>query len=220
MTKLIVQEKFKDAFTRITYYVEKFKNEKNIEFEFRLGFIDDGKFDTDVPIEFFNKIMSKLQSNKNWEHVEKRNTVDYFHSGYRIGVTNGNTECIKKSKLVTIDFKFEETPFDIRFCISKEEPCKLNDIDKKIKSSEHKREKNRTRFKHKHWYFDMTQVKEVENTIGNVTHEVELDVNLGNSETAIEYVVYSSLLKLNDLVNMCESVPETSKVTFSRIVNR
>lgn len=242
-TTFVILDKFKDALLRITPYVEKYKNEKNIELEFRLGFIEveatlplrstsgveatlsgveathsakpsTPYFNTDIPVEFFNKITNKLNSNKNWAAVKKSKNTDYFNYGYRISVIdNKPVACIKKTKLVTINFRFEDTPFDIRFCISKEEPCVLNDVEKRIKNSNHSREKQRTRFTHKYWNFDVTKVKEIENTVENITHEIELDVSWP-TEAPIDYVIYSSLLKMNDLVNMCENVSEESKMVF------
>jgi len=254
-TTFVILDKFKDALLRITPYVEKYKNEKNIELEFRLGFIEveatlplrstsgveatlplrstsgveatlsgvkathaakpsTPYFNTDIPVEFFNKITNKLNSNKNWAAVKKSKNTDYFNSGYRISVIdNKPVACIKKTKLVTINFRFEDTPFDIRFCISKEEPCVLNDVEKRIKNSNHSREKQRTRFTHKYWNFDVTKVKEIENTVENITHEIELDVSWP-TEAPIDYVIYSSLLKMNDLANMCENVSEESKMVF------
>lgn len=223
-TSFVILDKFKDALLRITPYVEKYKKEKNIELEFRLGFIEEDTatgshaskpyFNTDIPVEFFNKITKKLNSNKNWAAVKTSKNTDYFNSGYRISVIdNKPVACIRKTKLVTINFRFEDTPFDIRFCISKEEPCVLNDAEKRIKNSNHSREKQRTRFTHKYWNFDVTKVKEIENTVENITHEIELDVSWP-TESPIDYIIYSSLLKMNDLVNMCENVSEESKMVF------
>lgn len=224
MSTFVVLDKFKDALFRIIPYVEKYKNQKHIEIEFRLGFIEDtdmsytaeGRFNTDIPVDFFDKITKKLNSNKNWGAVNTSKTTDYFNSGYRISVIENNpTVCIKKTKLVTINFRFENTPFDIRFCISKEEPCVLNDIDKRIKNSNHSREKQRTKFTHKYWNFDITQVKEIENTVENITHEIELDVSWPiKPNVPIDYLIYSSLLKMDDLVNMCENVSGESRVVF------
>jgi hypothetical protein len=232
---MIIIDKFKDALFRIVPYVEKYKNEKHIEIEFRLGFIEASPthFNTDIPVDFFNKIKKKLNSNKNWASVQNSKTTDYFNSGVRISVDNKRTvgeavSCIRKTKLVTINFRFEDTPFDIRFCISKEEPCVLNDVQKRIQNCNHSREKERTRFTHKFWNFDITRVKEIENTVENVTHEIELDVSwpvgetsvplakprFASPDTALPYIIYSSLLKINDLVNMCENVSEKSQMVF------
>jgi len=236
---MIIIDKFKDALFRIVPYVEKYKNEKHIEIEFRLGFIEASPthFNTDIPVDFFNKIKKKLNSNKNWASVQNSKTTDYFNSGVRISVDNKRTvgeavgeatpsvpsagygkavSCIRKTKLVTINFRFEDTPFDIRFCISKEEPCVLNDVQKRIQNCNHSREKERTRFTHKFWNFDITQVKEIENTVENITHEIELDVSwqVGETSPSVPYIIYSSLLKINDLVNMCENVSEKSQMVF------
>lgn len=220
----IISDRFKDALLRITPYVEKYRGEKNIEFEFRLGFIDSEsdspKFQTDIPLDFFNKITKRLHSNKNWDSVENIKTTDYFNSNYRISVDDTNKiQCIKKSKLVTLDFQFEDTPFDIRFCISQEQPCIVDSklAQDLIMKSNHSRQKTRSRFKHKYCNFDITQVKEIENTVEDITHEIEIDIDFAYSSLPTsEHIVYSSLLKINDLVNMCESVSEESKITFVR----
>jgi hypothetical protein len=92
----------------------------------------------------------------------------------------------------------------------------LNDVQKRIQNCNHSREKERTRFTHKFWNFDITQVKEIENTVENITHEIELDVSwpVGETSPSVPYIIYSSLLKINDLVNMCENVSEKSQMVF------
>ena len=70
MSTFVVLDKFKDALFRIIPYVEKYKNQKHIEIEFRLGFIEvtdmsytaEGRFNTDIPVDFFDKITKKLNS--------------------------------------------------------------------------------------------------------------------------------------------------------------
>ena len=206
---------FENAINSIIPYIEKYKDYPNLELEIRLGFFEDNKyFSTAIPEDFFKKIGQTLETNPNWNSTERVVVNDYFNNGLRMSVfSDGKRECIKKVKLVTMDFTFENTPFDVRVCISQEHP---RDIDN-FEDNEiiFKREKDRLSYKHKAWSFDITTIKTIENTIEDITFEVELEVS--NLQKALEdystkYLVHSSLLKIKDLVAMCETVEDTSEL--------
>lgn len=221
---MLVDPFLKDALDRIVPYIEKYKNEPNLELEFRLGFFEDNVFNTAIPDEFYSKIKSTLETNPHWESTRKTQTVDYFHEGMRLSVgSDGKSICIKKIKLVSIDFTFENTPFDVRVSLSQEvkipESSSLSkEYIGKIENI-YKREKTRTSYLHKFWSFDVTNIKTVENTIEEVTHEIELEVvNFANQD--ISYIAYSSLLKIKDLVNMCEKIESNYGLVFKQIFEK
>jgi hypothetical protein len=124
---------------------------------------------------------------------------------------------------VTLDFMFEDTPFDLRVSLSEEKPVMItefikgNDLSNLESDCFYKREKDRMSYKHKHWLFDVTSVKTVENTVENISFEVELEIqNLSETlkTTPTNYFIHSSLLKIKDLIGMCEKVEDESNLEF------
>lgn len=201
---------FKKAIDYIAPLVDKYKNEEFVEMEFRLGFIDNNIFDPSIPKEFYSKIIKLLDSNKKWTNKGECSSSDYFYNGKRLSIYDPNKKSlIKKIKLVIIDFNYENTPFDLRFCISKEIP--LNEIDEfeeQLLDSDHsfERKKYRNFYNHKIWNYDVTRVLSNDNGLEETKYEFELEISdiekLKDMDT--KNVVYSSLLKIKDVVNCCE----------------
>ena len=63
-----------DVVKLIQEYLDKYKDNENLEMEYRLGFIDEQeeemKFDSFVGFDFFEKVKKKLQTNQMWKSVE------------------------------------------------------------------------------------------------------------------------------------------------------
>ena len=218
---------FNDAIEKIIPYLEKYKSTPHLELEFRLGFLedDDKIFNTSIPEDFFIKITDRLKTNNGWTSTRREVVNDFFNRGLRMSIyADGKRECIKKTKLVSLDFVFEGTPFDIRICISKEEPVPTVDFmdpqDDFNKIKLYQRNKDRMRYQHKDWYFDITSVKTVENTVEDTSFEVELELsNFINAlkEKGSMYCIHSGLLKIKDLVNMCENVENACTLNLIQI---
>lgn len=201
----------KDAMAQLLPILEKYRDHENVEIEFRLGLYDDtsSKFNSRVCEKDYNRIMEKLKSSTSWSEVKNSDTKDYFDNGMRLSVDNKNKrkkKCIRKSKLVTLDFQFDGTPYDIRVCLSEEVPVPTTKF--KVNDSLFSRVKERCSFVYKFWSFDVTRVN-FENSVEDVYYEVELDA-FGLKELmkkhSSEYILYSGLLKIKDLVNVCEKV--------------
>jgi len=211
---------FHEAIGIIHPYIEKYKNVENLEVEFRIGYLvedDTGKqsFDSFVGKEFFSKILNVLQTNKSWLNKERVVTKDYFDKGMRLSIgCDGKKTCIKKTKLCVLDFRFEDTPFDIRICFSKETPVLASEFKPKNKKETFTREKDRMSYKHKTWFYDITSVKSIENTVENTNYEFELECQISESLKVMnsKYFIHSSLLKIKDIVNMCEKVTDECKL--------
>jgi hypothetical protein len=107
---------FHDAIEKLKDYVEKYKDEKDLEIEFRLGYLDNDEFKTDVGKEFFDKITDQLIDSDVWSSIVYENSEDYFYNGKRLTITEKDQKgiCIKKDKLSVIDFIFSGTGFDLR----------------------------------------------------------------------------------------------------------
>ena len=212
---------FDDAINKILPHLEKYKNYPHLEVEFRLGFLedDDKFFNTSIPKEFFEKIAKVLKSNKNWKSQERTVVNDFFNKGLRMSVySDGKRECIKKNKFFSMDFTFEYTPFDLRVSISQELPKSISEfiIDDTDTNSIFKREKDRMSYVHKIWSFDITSVKTTDNSVEDTSFEIELDTTnfSKNKPSCLKYYIHSSLLKIKDLVDMCEKVPDEAELVF------
>lgn len=209
-SKFMSDSKFDDAVRRIVGVIGT-GGGKNLEYEFRLGYMEDNVFNTDTPDEFYEKILQKLRTNTKWQSVSNVEVTDYFVGDVRHSIqTNGESSTIKKTKLASIDFRYHNTPFDIRFSISREEP-----VTKKVNTADatYVRKKTRTVFKHKFWTYDISKIETTTNGVKETTNEIELDLRIDSSQN-LEYLVSSSLLKLGDLANMCEKQQGTEYLEF------
>lgn len=215
MSTYIRDECFHNAIVKLKDIVEKYKNEKNLEIEFRLGYLENEEFKTDIGKEFFDKIMNKLLDSKAWESVNTENSEDYFYNGRRLTVSKDDPKgtCIKKEKLAVFDFIFSGTGFDLRVSFSREEPSKRFDKEK----ANYKRIKNRTCFVFKHLSFDLTQVTMEENTVEDHLFEIELETKkLDLEKMTSHYLIHDSLLKIKDLVKMCEEINDDCKLDLAK----
>jgi hypothetical protein len=212
---------FNEAIDKIIPFIQKYKDEDNLEIEFRIGYVDDetNRFDSFVCKEFFTKILNVLQTNKSWLSKDRNVTKDYFIDNMRLSVDeNNNKSCMSKQKLCVLDFRYEDTPFDIRICFSKEIPIQVSKFPKK-KKDVFVREKDRVTYKHKTWNYDITSVKTIDNTVESTNFEFELEADLKESLTKMKpsYFLHSSLLKIKDIVNMCEKVEDGCKLELLNI---
>jgi hypothetical protein len=216
-TKEIIKDhNFHEAIDIIVPYLDKYKDVENLELEFRLGFLEDSgsektKFDPSVNEDFFSKILKRLGTNNKWDNKVRSVTNDYFSNGKRLTIDCDNKRsCMRKEKLCVLDFTFEGTPFDIRICFSKETPVDVSEFE----TSDFSRNKDRMSYKYKTWFYDITKVTTTDNTCEETNFEIELECNVQESLKRMNkvYFIHSSLLKVKDLVNMCEKVTPESKL--------
>jgi hypothetical protein len=202
---------FHQAICILRKYIEKFKDEKNLEVEFRLGYLDNDEFKTDVGREFFDKISDQLVDSESWSSIDVENSEDYFYNGKRLTISEKDQKgiCIKKDKLAIIDFIFSGTGFDLRVSFSKETPSNIFPKEK----ANYKRIKERTSFNFKHLSFDLTKVTFEDNTVEDHVFEIELETKkLDLVKMTSHYLIHDSLLKIRDMVKMCEEIDEDSKL--------
>tara|TARA_B100001123_G_C15267691_1_gene1009069 strand:- start:1116 stop:1814 length:699 start_codon:yes stop_codon:yes gene_type:complete len=196
---------------------KKYQGKKNVEFEARLGYFTEEEitkgnvkkfFDTNVGEQFFNTILKTLQTSKIWNKTRETNLVDYYSSGLRMTVTRqGEQICIKKKRLEVLDFRYEDTPFDIRFSVSTEDPQPVDTFQKPHKGENYEtiREKLKYQFFYKQWSFDLSIVSFEDNGISRKRWEVELEL-VDKDFKDYKYLSQSILLKIKDMVNMCEKI--------------
>jgi hypothetical protein len=204
---------FHDAIEKLKDYVEKYKDEKDLEIEFRLGYLDNDEFKTDVGKEFFDKITDQLIDSDVWSSIVYENSEDYFYNGKRLTITEKDQKgiCIKKDKLSVIDFIFSGTGFDLRVSFSKETPSNRFPKEK----ANYKRIKQRTSYNFKHLAYDLTKVTFEDNTVENHVFEIELETKkLDLTKMTSHYLIHDSLLKIKDMVKMCEEIDNNAKLQF------
>lgn len=184
--------------------IKKYKNVENTEIEIRLGIIEDSKFNSGLNSEqFYNKIKEQLNTYKQWNKVEEIESEEQINGN--IKKIENNYIC--KKKLETVDFNFKGTPYDFRISVCTETPIKVSKFNPNLI-----RKKNRTSYYYKECKFDLTKVEIEDNDeiIENEEFEIEL-LNL-NSNTSDLYRAHSALLKIYDVINICEEIKSSAKL--------
>jgi hypothetical protein len=144
-----------ELFEKVNPIFSKFKNEKNVEFEMRLGKINRGAFDTNVGQVTFEKILDGLKKYQGWESTKKTSDVAYYHDNIRLVIDDDTEETIQviKQKLTKVDHGLVNCPLDVRFAVAKETPFEKGDIEFTTA-----RQRNRESFIRKNLSIDMTIV--------------------------------------------------------------
>ena len=194
---------------KLVELLEKYKDYSNIEIEIRLGYIEDNYFDTNITNEYYKKINNTLNSFEGWNYNDNKTTTDYYYDGnLRLSIdTEGNRSAMKKVRLVDIDIAYDSGPFDIRISVSQETPIDPNDINNtNLKTSRNKKRITRI---HDKWKFDLSEVTTENNNLKKKGYEFEIEIdNLCNTLKLYNndsmYVAHSTLLKLRQVINMCE----------------
>ena len=114
--------------------VDKYKDEENIEMEFRLGRFNGLFFDTNVGSNTYVDIIKGLGEYSGWERIVETKSEVYSrednNTRLTIDTVTGEDTLIKKERLENIDFKqLQGSPFDIRFSVSRETPIEEDDND-------------------------------------------------------------------------------------------
>jgi len=114
--------------------LDKYRNEKNIEMEFRLGRFNGTFFDTNVGEKTYIKALKGFGEYGGWERIEHINYEVYSRDDSDLRLTVDTTSLeetlIKKERLENIDFKkVQNSPFDIRFSVSRETPVEETEDD-------------------------------------------------------------------------------------------
>jgi hypothetical protein len=212
----VKDECFHEAILKLKEYIEKYKNEEYLEIEYRLGYLDNDEFKTDIGREFFDKITDRFVDSEVWSSIDTEFSEDYFYGGKRLTITNKNPNgiCIKKDKLAIIDFVFSGTGFDLRVSFSKEIPSST--LFPKEKAT-YKRIKERTSYNFKHLSFDLTKVTFEDNSVEDHVFEIELETKkLDLNKMTAHYLIHDSLLKIKDMVKMCEEVDNDCKLILKK----
>jgi hypothetical protein len=197
-------ELLEPAINCLKNFIERYKMLKNVEIEIKIGRLEDGIFEPGLNSDaFYDKIKQILDSSKAWIDINNTNTKEYISKD----IKKVENKYIQKKRLETAIFKFNGTPYDFKITVSQE----LNNNCKNFKS-EQIRSKNRTTYMLKECQFDLTKVETEtdDEIIENEELEVEL-INL-NSNTSDKYRAHSALLKIYDVINMCEEISKNATI--------
>jgi len=190
------------AFDQIEPIFNQFKGLSNTEFEIRLGKKSKSSFDTNIGAEVFERIFRGLSKYEGWESVKKLNETVYYKDDIRVcdNEDTGESRIESKKKLKKHDIQLENSPFDIRFCVSSETPC-AKPVDATFDDM---RVKHRTSFIRKNLSIDMTHVTgdpddpDAENAD---LYEIELEI-VNPSKVSNKNELYNIVYKVYDILKL------------------
>lgn len=200
-------EQLKAGIDKFSQIIRDYKNVNNVEIELRIGVFESGVFRPGLGSnEFFRKIGVLLESNPNWVSKEIIKTTELLNCG----IVQVGKEKTRKTKLYNATFSFENTPYDFRVSVSTEEKT----TEKVPKTGGIKREKTRYSYEHTDCKFDLTHVIQEENKVKTESFEFEIELLHLKNEFSDVYRAHSALLKLTDIINHCEHIDPSSKVSM------
>ena len=185
----------------------KYKDDEHVEMEMRLGKYNGKFFDTNIGEKMYISLMKGLNKYDGWERIETSQTEVFYREkdNLRITIDESTNEetVIRKERVHVEDFKqLEGTPFDIRFCVSKELPIE-HDYDSEMDC---KKTKTRTSYIRKNLSIDMTSI------IGGAqdmdseypfTYQVEFEI-IKPENVEDKNTLFNIIHKIKDLFNILE----------------
>ncbi len=207
---------------KLVELLDKYKNYSNIEIEIRLGYIQEKYFDSNITNEYYKKINNTLNSFKDWSYNDNKTTTDYYDGNLRLSIDmEGNRSAMKKVRLTDIDIVYDSGPFDIRISVSQEIPIDPNDVN----NNNLKTSRNKTRITriYDKWKFDLSEVTTENNNLKKKSYEFEIEIDnpfdtLKKYNNDSVYVAHSTLLKLRQVINMCEE-PDDEDIISMEIIS-
>ena len=188
---------------------DKYQNEEFVEMEFRLGKFNGSFFDVDVGIQNYNKILQGLKMYSGWEKVISSKMEVYYRDSdnLRISIDENTDETInvKKERIHTENFNnLKNTPYDVRFSVSKEIPLGENfecdgDMDKK-------KMKERVSFVRKNLSIDVTKCTGGSDDIdeeNESTYQIEFEIVVPKNVKNIDEL-FNIIYKIKDVFKLLE----------------
>jgi hypothetical protein len=184
-----------------------FKDEEYVEMEFRLGKYNGTFFDTNIGEKMYIDFMKGLNKYTGWERIETSQTDVFYREkdNLRISIDESTNEetIVRKERVHVEDFKqLKDTPFDIRFCVSKEIPQE-HDYESEMDC---KKTKTRTSYIRKNVSIDMTSVSGGAQDMDSedpYTYQIEFEIikpqNVEDKDT-----LFNIIHKIKDLFTMLE----------------
>ena len=204
------EHELKAGIDKLSTLICEYKKKDNIEIELRLGQIQFNEFKSGLSSkDFFIKIKDALSSSKVWDKVINNKYEELCMNGIRRTTMFNNKkvmkhQCIKKERLLNVDFEYFGTPYDVRISVSKEIP-----VEDKIKNGTGVlRKKNRFSYYYKDYVIDLTMVEQIENSVSEIVYELEVEFKNLKNDISDKYRAHSGLLLIRDVINMCEKLEQ------------
>ena len=212
------ETEFHQAVGLLSKQINSWASMPHLEIEARLGYFDEDeegnatpRFDTDIGQEWFNAILKVLEDDDEIINKEQTVSTDYIAGANRLSVSNdGTRSAMTKKTLQHSNFRYVNSPFDIRVGFALEKPISIEAFTKSAQKSgiapdATRRKKTRYSFHMKTWRFDLTKVEQTKDGIQDQTFQVEIEAKLDQiSYVDYVYMADSLLLKIAKIVNVCE----------------
>ena len=185
--------------------LDKYKNDKYVEMEFRLGKFNGTFFDTNVGKDAFYKFKEGLEIYTGWEKIVNSSYEVYYRNNHNnrltIDQTTEEDTLICKEKVFTQDFKhLNKSPYDIRFNVSNEIPIE----DTGDNQWDRNKIKERFSYIRKNLSIDMTicsgMVQDMDAEDSH-TYQVEFEIIEPNKVDDID-TLFKIIHKIKDFFNM------------------
>ena len=199
----------KDLFLKSKPLLDSHKSRKHVEFEMRLGKINNNMFDTNVGEDAFKKVISALKVYKEWESIKETSSSVYYKGSNRMSIDENTDEVttVRKQKLQVVDQYLKDRPFDVRFCVSEEIPL---DIDISDEIMDHVRHKKRVSFIRKNLSIDMTVVSGDPDDLDDEneeSYEIEFEI-IDPTKVTDNDTFYNMLYKVECILKTLRPNPE------------
>jgi hypothetical protein len=199
----------KDLFLKSKPILESHRSRKHVEFEMRLGKINNNMFDTNVGEKAFNTVLMSLKVYKGWESIKETTSSVYYKGSNRMTIDEDTDEVmtVRKQKLQVVDQYLKDRPFDVRFCVSEEIPL---DMDISDEVMDHVRHKKRISFVRKNLSIDMTVVSGDPDDLDDEneeSYEIEFEI-IDPTKVMDNDTFYNMLYKVECILKTLRPNPE------------
>lgn len=185
--------------------IQKYKDDKYIEIELRLGKFNGTMFDTNVGKATFETLMRGFNKYTGWEKMIGSEHDVFYRDSDNVRIStdqaSGDEEVIKKDRVMNHDFKrMVDTPFDLRYSVSTETPMPDN-IDREM---DKKKTKQRVSYIRKNLSIDLTIITGDRRDMDaeeSVTYQVEFEI-MDVSRMTTKDDLFKIIHKINDVFNM------------------
>jgi len=213
-----IKPELQNAVDVLSKQINNWGNVPHLEIEARIGYFDEDTqgnakfpFDTDIGKEWYDAIIEDLNNDPTIISKEESSTTDYLAGTYRLTIDNKTqSRCaINKTTLEHSNFRYINSPFDLRISFCQEVPITVQEFQKKAESMKASpndfRKKTRRTYHTNHWKYDITRVDYKKEQIERSSYQVEIEAKLENIPYHdYIYMADSLLLKVQKLVNVCE----------------
>jgi hypothetical protein len=195
--------------------IDRYRAYPHVEIEARVGWKTNAFFDTNIQLEMFDVLKTKLKQSHSMTEVLE-NTNVYIVDRCRVITTEDGEvkDTHKKIKLHEIDLGLEGSPYDVRLSVCQERPVEKK--NQRLSRSNLIRSRRRVRFIYKMFNYDLTEV--FVHATNSKAFEFEIELNLHNisrQKHSTHYLAHSMSMKLEDIIKF--TVDDCEKIHLKNI---